>query len=300
VLQREPTLLGSLVRSAVEANRAAMAAKRIELSVELPTDDCVIDVDPTRFVQILSNLLHNAAKFTNDGGSVGLSATIVQPASGDARPRLAISLVDSGIGISPEFLPRVFDLFTQGETGSSQPGLGIGLALARRLVELHAGSLDARSDGHGRRSEFVIQVPLATTRSVSPIEARADDKRVERRVLVIDDNQDAANAMAMLIEDMGGHARVAYDGDTALAMLQEHNPEVVLLDIGMRGMDGYETCQRIRRVLRNRVLLVALTGYGREQDKERATRAGFDAHLTKPANAADLAGIFALAPQAAG
>ena len=301
VLQREPTLLGSLVRSAVEANRAAMAAKRIELSVDLPNDHCVIDVDPTRFVQILSNLLHNAAKFTNQGGSVRLSATIAQPTSGDAVPQLAISVLDSGIGISQEFLPRVFDLFTQGETGSSQPGLGVGLALARRLVELHAGCLDARSEGHGRGSEFVIQVPLATTQPpVSPVEPRADDKRLERRVLVIDDNQDAANATAMLIEDMGGHARVAYDGDSALEMLQEHKPEVVLLDIGMRGLDGYETCQRIRRVLRNRVLLVALTGYGREQDKERATRAGFDAHLTKPADAADLAGILALAPRAVG
>jgi CheY-like chemotaxis protein len=163
------------------------------------------------------------------------------------------------------------------------------------MVELHARSLEARSEGHGRGSQFVIRVPLATTQSVAPTETRAEDKRLERRVLVIDDNQDAANAMAMLIEDMGGHASVAYDGDSALAMLQQHEPEVVLLDIGMRGMDGDETCQRIRRVLRNRVLLVALTGYGREQDKERATRAGFDAHLTKPADAADLAGIFALA-----
>ena len=292
VLQREPTLLASLVHSAVEANRAAMAAKRIELSVELPKDDCVIDVDPTRFVQILSNLLHNAAKFTNDGGSVCISATITQPTS-DAVPQVSISVVDSGIGISPEFLPRVFDLFTQGETRSSQPGLGIGLALARRLVELHAGRLDARSEGHGRGSEFVIQLPLATTQLVPATERRADEQRLERRILVIDDNQDAANATAMLIEDMGGDARVAYDGESALAMLQEYQPEVILLDIGMRGLDGYETCQRIRRVLGNRVLLVALTGFGQEQDKEKATRAGFDAHLTKPADEAALAEIFA-------
>ena len=146
---------------------------------------------------------------------------------------------------------------------------------------------------HGRGSEFVIQLPLATTQSVSATERRADERRLERRVLVIDDNEDAANATAMLIEDMGGDARVAYDGESALAMLQEYQPEVVLLDIGMRGLDGYETCQRIRRVLGNRVLLVALTGFGQEQDKEKATRAGFDAHLTKPADGAALAGIFA-------
>ena len=292
VLQREPTLLASLVHSAVEANRAAMAAKRIDLSVDLPPDQCVIDVDPTRFVQILSNLLHNAAKFTNDGGSVSITAKITPPTS-DAIPQMSIAVVDSGIGISPELLPRVFDLFTQGETRSPQPGLGIGLALARRLVELHAGRLDGRSEGEGRGSEFVIQLPLGATPSVRGTERRADEQRLERRILVIDDNQDAANAAAMLIEDMGGDARVAYDGESALAMLHEYQPEMVLLDIGMRGLDGYETCQRIRRVLGNRVMLVALTGFGQEQDKEKATRAGFDAHLTKPADGATLAGLLA-------
>ena len=292
VLQREPTVLAGLVHSAVEANRAAMAAKHIDLRVELPKDECVIDVDPTRFVQILSNLLHNAAKFTNNDGSVCLSATILEP-TGDVTGQLSISVTDSGIGIAPELLPRVFDLFTQGETRSSQPGLGIGLALARRLVELHAGHLDARSEGHGRGSEFVIHLPLATTQSVSAPERRADEQRLERRILVIDDNQDAANVTAMLVEDMGGEARVAYDGESALEMLEEYQPDVVLLDIGMRGLDGYETCQRIRRVLGDRVLLVALTGFGQEQDKGKATRAGFDAHLTKPADGAALAGILA-------
>ena len=139
----------------------------------------------------------------------------------------------------------------------------------------------------------MIQLPLATTQSVSATERHADEQRLERRILVIDDNQDAANATAMLIEEMGGEARVAYDGESALEMLQEYQPEVILLDIGMRGLDGYETCQRIRRVLGNRVLLVALTGFGQEQDKEKATRAGFDAHLTKPADGAALAGILA-------
>ena len=291
-LQREPTSLGSLVRSAVEANRAAITAKRIELRVELPQDDCVIDVDPTRFVQVLSNLLHNAAKFTNNGGSVCLSATVTPPTS-ETIPQVSISVLDSGIGISPELLPGVFDLFTQGDTRSSQPGLGIGLALARRLVELHGGRLDARSEGHGRGSEFVIRLPVVTTQLVSATERRADEHRLERRILVIDDNQDAANITAMLIEDMGGDARVAYDGESALEMLQEYQPEVILLDIGMRGLDGYETCQRIRRVLGDRVLLVALTGFGQEQDKEKAMRAGFDAHLTKPADGAALAGIVA-------
>jgi len=292
VLQREPTPLGSLVHSAVEANRAAMADKGIDLRVELPKDPCVIDVDPTRFVQILSNLLHNAAKFTSDDGAVCISATITQPRS-DVLPRVSISVVDSGIGISPELLPRVFDLFTQGETRSPQSGLGIGLALARRLVELHGGRLDVHSEGHGRGSEFVIQLPLAATQPAPAIERRADEQPLERRILVIDDNQDAANAMAMLVQAMGGEARVAYDGESALEMLQEYQPEVILLDIGMRGLGGYETCQRIRHVLGNRVLLVALTGFGQEQDREKATRAGFDAHLTKPIDGAALAAVFA-------
>ena len=292
VIQREPTLLGSLIRSAVEANRAAIAAKRIELRVELPQNDCVIDVDPTWFVQILSNLLHNAAKFTDNDGSVCISATITQPKS-DALPQLSISVLDSGIGIAPEFLPRVFDLFAQGEAGSSQPGLGIGLALARRLIELHSGRLDARSEGCGRGSEFVIHVPLATTQSVPAVEGLAAEQRLEGRILVIDDNQDAANATAMLIADMGGDARVAYDGQSAIAMLQDYRPDVILLDIGMGELDGYETCQQIRRVLGNEVILVALTGFGQEQDKERAARAGFDAHLTKPASESALTRILA-------
>ncbi len=139
----------------------------------------------------------------------------------------------------------------------------------------------------------MIQLPLATNQSVSATQRPADEQRLDRRILVVDDNQDAANAMAMLIEEMGGQARVAYDGDSALEMLQEYQPEVILLDIGMRGLDGYETCQRIRRVLGNRVLVVALTGFGQEQDKEKAARAGFDAHLTKPTDGATLAGILA-------
>ncbi len=292
VLQPEPTPLESLVHSAMEANRAAMADKRIDLRVELPEEHCVIDVDPTRFVQVLSNLLHNAAKFTNNDGWVRISAKITRPES-DVMPHVSISVVDSGIGISPELLPRVFDLFTQGEPRSSQPGLGIGLALARRLVELHAGRLDARSDGHGRGSEFVIQLPLTTTQPAPATERRADEHRLERRILVIDDNKDAANATAMLVEEMGGDARVAYDGESALEMLQAYQPEVILLDIGMRGLDGYETGQQIRRLLGNRVLLVALTGFGQVQDKEKATRAGFDAHLTKPADGAALAAVLA-------
>ena len=292
VLKREPTSLAGLVHSAVEANREAMSAKRIDLRVDLPEEDCIIDVDPTRFVQILSNLLHNAAKFTNEGGSVRITAHCTQPNGGDLA-HVSISVIDSGIGMSPDLLPRVFDLFTQGETRSSQSGMGIGLALARRLVELHGGRLDGRSDGDGRGSEFVIQLSLPASGPVSATETRPSGQRLERRILIVDDNRDAANTTAMLVHDLGGDARVAYDGESALEMLEDYEPEVILLDIGMRGLDGYETCRQMRRVLGPRVLLVALTGFGREQDKEKAVRAGFDAHLTKPADEAALAAIVA-------
>ena len=223
VLRREASALAGLVHSAVEANRGAIAEKRIDFRAALPEGPCVIDVDPTRFVQILSNLLHNAVKFTPEGGSVSISATITA-ATNEAQPRLSISVADSGIGMSAELLPRIFDLFTQGETASPQPGLGIGLALATRLVELHGGSLDARSDGHGRGSEFVIQLPLSATAALPAPARNADERPPARRILVIDDNQDAANAMAMLMEQMGGHARVAYDGESALETLEEYRP----------------------------------------------------------------------------
>jgi CheY-like chemotaxis protein len=229
-------------------------------------------------------------QFTDDGGSIRISAMTPQPTS-DATRHVSISVADSGIGISPELLPRVFDLFTQGETRSSKPGLGIGLALARRLVELHDGRLDAHSEGQGRGSEFVIQMPLAARQSVSATKRQADDHQLQRRILVVDDNHDAADATAMLIDAMGGDAKVAYDGESALEMLPQCQPEVVLLDIGMPGLDGYETCRQMRRVLGDQVLLVALTGFGQEQDKAKATRAGFDAHLTKPADGAALTAI---------
>ena len=292
VLKRELTPLAGLIHSALEANRGSMSGKQIDLRVDLPKDDCLVNVDPTRFVQILSNLLHNAAKFTDEGGSVRITAHCTQP-KGDDQAHVSISVVDSGIGMSPDLLPRVFDMFTQGETRSPQSGLGIGLALARRLVELHDGRLDGRSDGEGRGSEFVIQLPLPAAQLVAATETHPHEQRLERRILIVDDNRDAANTTAMLVRDMGGDARVAYDGESALELLNGYEPQVVLLDIRMRGLDGYETCQRMRRILGPGVLLVALTGFGREQDKEMALRCGFNAHLTKPADEAALAAIVA-------
>lgn len=286
-LRREPTALSSLVSSAVDAHRAAMMAKQLQLSVDLPETPCLLDVDPTRFVQVISNLLHNATKFTNAGGAVRVSAR-VDTADANTPAELTLSIADSGIGIPAAFLPRVFDLFTQGEGSSSQPGLGIGLALAQRLVEMHGGRIDVRSEGAALGSEFILRLPVSADDAPHKAPDALGDQGLDCRVLVIDDNRDAAVLTAMLVETLGGECRTAYDGESGLAEMLSYRPDVVLLDIGMPGVDGYETCRRIRRQCGDQVVVVALTGFGQEQDKEKAAGAGFSAHLTKPADPAAL------------
>jgi CheY-like chemotaxis protein len=196
---------------------------------------------------------------------------------------------DSGVGISPDFLPRVFELFSQGAGKSSQPGLGIGLALARRLVEMHGGAIDVSSEGPSRGSEFVIRLPLATQSPRVRVEEAMSSHDIECRVVVIDDNRDAAELMTMLVQELGGECRAAYDGESGLREVLTDRPDAVLLDIGMPGLDGYNTCRLIRSELGNDVLIVAVTGYGQTHDKDASARAGFDAHLTKPADSAALA-----------
>ena len=281
-LQRVPSLLNELVTGAVDTNRAAISARRIELRLELPPTPVVVDVDPTRFVQVISNLLHNAAKFTPAGGSVLLSAQVID--SPPAPPRLSIRVADSGVGISSELLPRVFDLFTQGDRTSGEPGLGIGLALVRQLVQMHGGEVVARSEGTDRGSEFEISLPLTASAGVAQPRSLETTRRLNRRVVIIDDNEDAANTMAMLIESLGGQPKVAYDGEQGIRAVVAHRADVVLLDIGMQPLDGYETCRRLRESVGEEVMVVALTGWGQVQDKEKAAAAGFNAHLTKPAD----------------
>ena len=294
-LHPEPAPLNSLVNSAIEANRAAIGAKRIELSVELPPKLCVLEVDPTRFIQVISNLLHNAVKFTEPGGSIRVVAQL-EGADEDQFKYLSLSIIDSGIGISPELLPHIFDLFTQGDRGSAQPGLGIGLALARRIMAMHDGEIEVLSDGPGTGSQFVIRLPVAVT-DVAPRTAEAIGARsLGRRVLVIDDNHDAANATAMLVDALGGESRVVYDGLSGVREALSYRPDVVLLDIGMPGFDGYQTCARIRQALGRDVTVIALTGFGQEHDRQQAVRAGFDAHLTKPADPRELAKLLGELP----
>jgi CheY-like chemotaxis protein len=202
---------------------------------------------------------------------------------GTAGREVTLSVSDSGDGISQEFLPRVFVLFAQGNSPSSPAGLGIGLALARRLIEMQGGTIDVRSEGRGLGSEFVIRMPLSNEFPKTPSEAGAGS-RVDCRVLVIDDNRDAADALAMLIEEIGGNCRSVYDGEAGMRELLQYRPDVVLLDIAMQELDGFETCRRIRQQLGDDVMLVAVTGFVQQHDKEEARSAGFDEHLTKPAD----------------
>jgi CheY-like chemotaxis protein len=283
-LQRQSSDLRGLVESAVEANRTAIATGGIHLSVELPTEPIWLDVDPARFVQIVSNVLHNAVKFTDRDGSVALSARIEDEA-------LVLTVADTGIGMSPDVLPRVFDLFMQDEeTARKAPGgLGIGLALARRLVEMHGGAIDATSPGVGLGSTFNVWLPLdANEGPRTQREPEVPKAAAPRRVVVIDDNRDAADAAAMFVEDLGNEVRVAYDGESGVGLARSFRPDLVLLDLGMVGVDGFETCRRIRAELGSGVFLVALTGWGQDHDKRATALAGFDAHLTKPADPAAL------------
>ena len=288
-LHCEPTPLASLVSSAVDAGRAEILAKHVHLVVELPDTPYVLDVDPTRFVQVMSNVLHNATKFTNAGGTIRVAAREVESDTG--RRELALSVTDTGVGIPADLLPRIFELFAQGSPATSQSGLGIGLALARQLVEMHGGRIVARSAGPGEGSEFVISLPLST--ETPNVQATGTSKTIDCRVVVIDDNRDAATVMAMLVKTLGGECWFAFDGESGLQEIRHYHPDVVLLDIGMAGMDGYETCRRIRSELGRDVVVVAVTGFGQDHDKEASARAGFDAHLTKPADPAALTKVLA-------
>jgi PAS domain S-box-containing protein len=278
-LRRTRVGLAGIVAGAVEANRKAIDGAGLALSVRLPEPDVVVNADVTRLSQVLSNLLHNATKFTPAGGAIDIVGRRV-------GRTLELCVSDTGVGIPAEQLPHVFELFAHaGAKPAKEGGLGIGLALARRLMEMHGGSLDAYSAGRDRGTEFTITLPL-------PDDAPADDapppaagaQLANRRVLIVDDNHDAADSMGMLVGFAGATTRVTYSGPEALELIDSFGPDVVLLDIGMPGMDGYEACRRIRAKYGDRIAVVAVSGWGQQSDKEFAARVGFDAHLTKPAD----------------
>jgi signal transduction histidine kinase/CheY-like chemotaxis protein len=291
-LKKEVVEVAALVDAALEAARPLADAKRHQLQVQVVDPRARLLVDPVRITQVLSNLLNNAAKYTDPGG------TIVLAAHGDG-PRLRFVITDNGIGLGGDSLNKLFVMFSQ-ETSAldrSEGGLGIGLALVKGLVELHGGTVTAASEGRGRGSRFVVELPLAQgvlPCTPEPVPAAAEGPAPGLSVLLADDNRDAVDMLAALMR-MDGHTVVtAYDGQEALALATRHQPDVLVLDIGMPGLNGYEVARRVRaQPWECQPLLVAATGWGQQDDRRKATAAGFDAHLTKPFDPHALAELMA-------
>lgn len=290
-LHRQRVKLGGVVESAVEIARPLMEARGHRLAVQRPDPDVELDVDPLRISQVIANLLTNAAKYTDPGGAVWLVVEV----EGDT---LRFAVRDTGIGLAPESKREIFRMFSQVRSSldRSEGGLGIGLALVKGLVELHGGQIEAHSEGVGRGSEFRVTLPQVVLRAVESHDD-AEDSRASRpaprRVLVADDSRDGAETLAMLLRLEGHDVRVAHDGLEALNVLREYHPDVALLDIGMPSMNGYEIVGAIRgEPWRRRATLVAITGWGQDEDKRRAKAAGFDVHLTKPVEPEMLAQVF--------
>ncbi|HUR19174.1 MAG TPA: response regulator [Vicinamibacterales bacterium] len=280
-LKREHADLEKILMGAVETSRPLIDEREHALTVTLPSQAVVVDADLIRLPQVFMNLLNNAAKYTDAGGRIDLRAEV-------RGNDVVVSVRDTGIGIPAEKLPTLFELFSQveGALSRSHGGLGIGLNLAKRLVEMHQGRIEARSDGAGRGSEFVVQLPIVVAPHASG-DATGDGavaKPTTRlRILVVDDNRDAAESSAMLLEMMGNQVSKAYDGEEAVASARQFQPEVVLCDIGLPKLNGYEVCRLIRaEAWAKDALLIAVTGWGQDSDRQLASDAGFDHHMVKP------------------
>jgi signal transduction histidine kinase/DNA-binding response OmpR family regulator len=298
-LQRKPVDVGAVLARAAETCRPLIDQRRHRLTVAPPPRPLAVEGDEVRLTQVVGNLLNNAAKYTEESGQIWVSAG---REGGDA----VIRVRDTGVGIPPEMLGSIFELFTQIDRSldRSQGGLGIGLTLVRQLVELHAGRVEASSLGPGRGSEFVVRLPALPAEPADaprPAPEPAAARGPARRVLVVDDNRDAAESLGLLLEVAGHQVRLCHDGPSALQAAEEYQPEVVLLDIGLPAMDGYQVARQLRaRPTTRQALLVALTGYGQEEDLRRAREAGFDHHLVKPADLETLTGLLATSPDPVG
>jgi signal transduction histidine kinase len=293
-LRKETLELPEVVAQAVETSRPLLEARRHHFDIRMPDEPIFVEADPTRLAQVVLNLLNNAAKYTEDGGYISLSVE-------RSGAEVVLRVRDNGIGIPPETLPKIFGLFVQGERtlDRAQGGLGIGLTVVRRLVELHGGSVQAFSEGLGRGSEFVIRLPTvpAPSGQAGNGQAGKPNRRAGQpgkpalrwRILIVDDNRDSAESLAILLQMLGHEVRTAYDGETGLSVAEHFSPDIVLLDIGLPRLSGLEAAQRIRHDLGLRdALLIAMTGYGQEEDKRRSREAGFNAHLVKPVDFGEL------------
>lgn len=278
-LRRARMRLQDAISAAIEASKPLIEASGHELTLDVPADPLWLDGDLTRLAQVVSNLLNNAAKYTAEGGQIALSVA--------RRGHVAdITVSDNGLGIDAAMLPRVFELFAQSDQHleRAQGGLGIGLALVSKLVEMHGGSTRAASEGVGRGSQFIVSLPLASGEGEAPEAAQAGEGgAASLHVLVVDDNVDSAQTTRWMLELNGHIPSVAHDGPTALAEAKRLKPDVILLDIGMPGMDGYEVCRRLRAMPETQgAVIIAQTGWGQESDRQKAFGAGFDHHITKP------------------
>jgi PAS domain S-box-containing protein len=298
-LRKEPVELAAVVRSAVETSRPLIEAARHQLAISLPAEPLLLDADPVRLAQVLANLLNNAAKYTEEEGQIWLTA---RREGADA----VVSVRDTGMGIPAEMLRKVFDLFTQVDRNYSraQGGLGIGLTLVRSLVDKHGGSVEVKSDGPGRGSESVVRLPLRKEEGgrrkeeSTPSDSSFLLPNSSLKMLVVDDNRDAADSLGLLLKLLGAEVLTVHDGSAALEALRTYQPSVVLLDIGMPGMDGYEVARRARRQPEGRdVTLIALTGWGQEEDRRQSKEAGIDYHLVKPVDLDALQTLLAALPQ---
>jgi PAS domain S-box-containing protein len=293
-LRTERISLASVVDQAIEEARPQIESRRHDLKLIAPQDPIHVEADPTRLAQVFGNLLNNAAKYTEEGGRIDLEIR------GEAKEAV-ISVRDNGMGIPADLLPRVFDLFTQSDRtlDRSQGGLGIGLTLVRRLVEMHSGTVRAFSEGTGRGSEFVVRIPtmpedsfIKASLPATPNPATAPSSY--HSILIVDDNVDAADSLAMLLELSGHQVTTAYGWEAAIDAAVSKRPAVILLDIGLPGMDGYEVARRLRQNPDlSGLTLVALTGYGTEEDRRKAFVAGFDHHLVKPVELGELKKLLA-------
>jgi PAS domain S-box-containing protein len=280
-LRKERIQLAAVVNRAVETSRLLIEHMGHELTITLPTQPIIVDADLTRLTQVFSNLLNNAAKYSERGGHIWLT---VERLGSD----VTVSVKDAGVGIAADQLPRVFELFTQVDRSlhKSQGGLGIGLSLVKGLVEMHGGRIEAHSDGLGKGSEFVVRLPVVVEAFVPQAPGGQESTAVPKsslRVLVVDDNRDGADSLAMMLRIMGNDVRAPYDGQQGVDLAGEFRPDVVLLDIGLPKLNGYEACRRIREQPGgNGVVLIAVTGWGQDEDRRRSREAGFDHHMVKP------------------
>jgi CheY-like chemotaxis protein len=288
-LRKSATELTVVVCTAIEAARPLLDRNQHSLSVDLPTDAVRLWADPARLIQVFSNLLVNAAKYTESGGRIELRAT-------QGPDSVAISIRDSGIGIAQEMLPRVFTLFAQeaGARARSEGGLGIGLALAQGIVHLHGGTIEALSDGPGRGSEFVVRLPLGMPHDEPAGPSEKEDRAAGTglKILVVDDNRDVADACALLIKLSGHEVECAYTSALAMEVAESFLPQVILTDIGLPDMDGYAFAKRVRSTEWGRAtVLVAVTGWTEDERREQSAAAGFSHHLTKPVDPKTLAAL---------